>query len=729
VTKATTDDKIATIQKRFHAAEKWESAARTLFKEDKRFANADSDHVEWQWPTAVYKARNPVGDAPRPCLVVNKCAQHNLMIINDGRENKPSVKVHATGFGATAEAAQTFESLIRHIEYQSKASAVYTSATVDQVEAGWGYWRIVTEYPPDDSFEQEIYIRRVQDPLSVYLDPDAQELDKSDARWGFVFRDMPRSEFEAEYPQYKDMAGATSMESGNSTADWCSKDTVRVAEYYERTEMTDTLWAVPADMIHPGHPGGTIRESAMIEGLPDAVKAAKLQSRDVPNITVSWSLVVGNEVVDQMDTAYNSIPIVLVVGRETVIDGKLDRKGHTRAMKDAQRMYNYNASAAVEYGALQTKVPWVVQLESIEGLEIYWETANIKNHAYLPYNSKDLDSGVPVQPPVRPQPPSSAPVFMEGMQVADQQMQMASGQYDAQMGAEGNERTGIAIQERQRQGDKATYHFIDNLGIAIAYTGRILVDLIPKVYDTKRVIQILGEDGTRTQVQVDPAAPAAHTAAPTQGPPQPSAPPQPSGQPDAMVIFNPTIGRYAVEAEVGPSYNTQREEAANAYQQVMSMAGIGPLVADLYFKSSDFPTADEAAERLHNMLPSQATGGPSPEVQRLQQHLQAAGAQVQQLTGALKQAGDDLASAKLQSKDKSANTSIDQYRAETDRMEALHDINPELMRPLVTQLVLEALHAANGGEPGMVTSVLPHPNAAPPPPPIDPNQAQPGATP
>ena len=401
----------------------------------------------------------------------------------------------------------------------------------------------------------------------------------------------------------------------------------------------------------------------MIDGLPDAVKAAGYQSREIEDHHVTWTMVVGEEIVEEQDTAFSYIPIVPLIGEEVIFDGKLDRRGHTRALKDAQRMYNYNASAAIEFGALQTKVPWIVDARSVEGYEGYWNTANTANHAFLPYNAID-DVGQPtIKPPERNQPPISAPIYMEAMQVAEQQMMIASGQYQAQLGGESNERTGIAIQERQRQGDKATYHFIDQLGIAIAYTGKILVDLIPKVMDTKRVAMVLGEDGSRQQVQIDPSAPVAHQTVmppapsgqpqppalpmrpgmPPQAPPAAPQPPQDSENLDASIIFNPSIGRYAVEAEMGPAFATRREEAFNAFSQIIAQQpALSTIVGDLMFKAADFPMADEIAERLRNMVPSQALGGPSPQEQQMQAAIQHLTGQVTQLQGVNTQALKEL---------------------------------------------------------------------------------------
>jgi len=70
-------------------------------------------------------------------------------------------------------------------------------------------------------------------------------------------------------------------------------------------------------------------------------------------------------------------------------------------------------SADTEYGALQTKVPWLVAADSIGEYSDYWATANTKNHSYLPYEHID-ESGEPIPPPVRPQGPQPGMAYVEG---------------------------------------------------------------------------------------------------------------------------------------------------------------------------------------------------------------------------------------------------------------------------------------------------------------------------
>jgi hypothetical protein len=110
------------------------------------------------------------------------------------------------------------------------------------------------------------------------------------------------------------------------------------------------------------------------------------------------------------------------------------------------------------------------------------------------------------QPPQR-QPFAGVPAgaLQEALNAADD-MKSIIGIYDASLGARSNETSGRAIMARQREGDVSTFHFIDNLSRAIRHGGRILLDLIPKVYTTERMVRVLGEDLTPQTVQTRPRA-------------------------------------------------------------------------------------------------------------------------------------------------------------------------------------------------------------------------------
>ena len=661
----TGDDRIiAEAKRRFKQCEQWESRARKLFLEDIKFANGDSDNG-YQWPNEIRRNRDV---DERPCLTINKVRQHNLQITNDARQNKPRAAVRPVGNGATYEASQVFEGIFRHIEYISNADVAYSTATNFQVAGGIGYWRIVTDYLGNDNFDQEIFIRRIKDPLSVYLDPDINEVDGSDSRFGFIFDDMPLDEFRAAYPEYRDKGGQAAL--GNADG-WIDKEHIRVAEYYRRVQDKDKLISFVDPRTGQSH---LLRANQIPKEIIDAViDAPSSKQREISTWKVEWYLIIGDEIAEKRNWAGEYIPIVRIIGEETIINGELDRKGHTRAMRDPQRMYNYWSSSAVEHVALQSKTPYIAAAEAIENLEGYWETANTVNHSVLPYNAFD-DEGQPLQAPQRAQPPVMAQAYINGLEIAQREMEMVSGQHEESFGQQSNAIAGVAIQERQRKGDNSTYHYIDNQAIGIRFTGKILLDLIPKIYDTKRILRIIGEDGEESHVQLDPQAQQAYQ--------------KHKAETDADVhaIFNPNVGRYDVEADVGPGYATRRQEAFNAITQILAQQPeLSGLIGDLLFKAADFPMAEEIAERMERMVPPQAKGeGPPPAVTQLQGEL----AKMQQLLATMAQ---ELGEERLRLKAKDQQKDIDVYEAITKRMSVLikEQVNPKDIASMLHDLMME----------------------------------------
>lgn len=255
----------------------------------------------------------------------------------------------------------------------------------------------------------------MRDPLAIYLDPDINEVDGSDARFGFVFEDMPREIFEKQYPQFKGKVPRNTLSEGG---DWITKDHVRVAEYYRKTEKKDLLISLPTGVVKASDLPAEMRA--------ELLEDPKTKTREILTQQIEWFLIAGDEIAEKREWPGKYIPIVRVIGEETVIDGQLDRKGHTRALKDPQRTYNFWTSAAVEHVALQSKTPYIGPAQAIEGYETFWQSANRDNFSILPYNGLD-DAGNPIAAPQKQAPPEFSPAYMQGMQVAAQEMMVVSG--------------------------------------------------------------------------------------------------------------------------------------------------------------------------------------------------------------------------------------------------------------------------------------------------------------
>lgn len=682
-------------KKDFKYGEGVEAVARSRFDYDYKFANGDA-HNMYQWDEDVLTDREG-----RPCLTVNKTQQHNLMIINDAKQNKPGVRIRPVGDEATYEAAQIYQEIIYHIEYISGAENVYDNAVTWAVEAGIGYWQVITECMSIDTFDQEPKIKRIKDPRSVFLDPDINEVDGSDARWGLIFEDIPKSLFAETYPSYANIVGNTTLNASFTGADnWITQNHIRLCTYYRKDQKKDKLVTF---LTSDGQQ--ILKRVSVMSDVEKMLykevnrnKATREQyqyrSRDVVTDNIKCYTIAGDYVVKETDWLGKYVPIVRVPGIETVIDGELDRKGHTRSLINAQQMYNYNTSADIEFGALQTKVPWLVPSAAIGENIQYWSTANSQNHAYLPYEHID-ENGEPIPSPSRPAPPMPSPAYIEGKKSAQNEMMMASGQYQAQLGENENAKSGVAINARQRQGDRATYHFIDNQAIAIRFTGKILIDLIPKIYDTQRVMRITATDGSIMNVTVDPNASQAAQKVPQ------DQPVMDKNQRVQEIIFNPNVGMYDIQADTGPSYATKRMEAAAALTQLaQSDKMFMERYADFLFRTLDFPEAANMADRARKFLPPNVLGdAPDPQTEDMMHqaanHIEMLNKQVADLTQQVKDKDKELTikaqTLDLNYKKEGSQQAREDYKAETDRLTALGNSGPGLsqedIRPIVKQLL------------------------------------------
>lgn len=651
----------------------WQSETDNWWLEDTKFANADARNHE-QWPYDTWEDRD---DDNRPCLTINKTRVHNNIIINESLQHKSSIKVRPTGGVATYESAQAMQAMIRRIEYISKADSVYEKAIRDQVDGGIGYVLIDTDYVNNRTNNQDIFLKRCKNPLCVFLDPDISEADGSDARFGFVFDNLPREVFNKKYPKFKDKIGKSTL--GNDET-WFDDDHVQVSMYYVKEGRKDLLvsYIEPTSKQRVEKLGSEIKEESgkeLYEALLAQIENGEIdgQTREVFDQEVKWYLIAGDQIMNRGDWAGAYIPICRCVGIETVIAGRYDRKSHTRALIDPQRMLNYNASGAVEFGALQTKAPYVGPARAFEGQE-QWKDANRKNYAFLQYNDVDEEADNPelaaVEKPTREQPPQTAPLYMQGMQDAERQMMMVSGQFQAQLGEEDQQSaaSGRAINERQRQGDTATYHFVEHQSDMLRFIGVQLLDLIPKIYDTERMLHVLGEDGTKRWIKIAPD--------------QKEAIQELKKETDeaAIISINPKVGEYDCMSDAGPNYATQRQEAWNAIsiilQQNMQLAAV---IGDLLFKYGDFPGADEIMERLRKEI--QATkpylfdDNMEPQVISLKQ-------QNQRLIALNSELMQKLAIKDIQVRGRDEKRDVEAFRAETDRMKVqLETLTKLLLTP------------------------------------------------
>jgi hypothetical protein len=638
----TKDKILEKALREFEEAEDFEENTRRQREEDLKFFLGDSDN-EWQWPEQIVKLRKQPGKPARPTLTMNKMPLHVRQITNEQRQNRPSIKVRPVDDRADKEVAEVFDGLIRHIQDVSDAESAYDTACEHQTVAGLGYWRILTEYE-DDSFDQCIRIARIRNPFKVYLDPYIQTPEGSDAEYGFIFEDIPVERFKREYPNAKPASWEPDQYG------WVTRNTVRIAEYFCASYEDREIGLLPD--------GSTV--------FTKDSNGPFLKTRTIQDRKVTWYKMTSFEILEEREWPSRYIGIVRVVGEEWEVDGKLVVKGLVRNAKDAQRMYNFWTSAEAEMAALQPKAPFIGAKGAFKGFESKWQMANVENLAYLEYNTIDVD-GNPAPPPQRQIPPAPAAAFIQAKLGASEDIKATTSQFNASLGQEGNEKSGRAILARQKEGDTANFHYLDNLSKAIRHTGRILIDMIPRLYDTQRVARILGEDGNSELVMLNPEMP---------DPRQP-------GAEGIKGIYNLNVGKYDVSVSVGPSFTTKRQEAAEFMTQIaQSVPTVIQQAGDIILEQFDMPGADRLSKRLKKFLPpgiveeddddpESKLAAMQGQMQQLEQALQSADAMMDQVEQVLKQTQDENQMLKVQNANKQAEVQQKERQAELNAATAI----------------------------------------------------------
>jgi hypothetical protein len=636
------DEIIREALEQFRFSEDGSADMRARALEDIRFARMSD-----QWPEDVKRQRHLEG---RPCLTINRLPSFIRQVVNDARQNKPSIAVHPIDGGADFATAQIIGGLIRSIERGSNAALAYDTAIDSSVSCGFGFFRITTDYCHPDSFDQELRIERVMNPFSVHWDTGGTQFDASDWSYAFVSEMLTKEEFKRRYPKAKSDPSDWPDGTGEGLEDWTEEDRVRVAEYWRREEKTRKIVRLSdgrvlrADKLAEPIDLGDGRRVALKDML--AAEGVTINGeREAAYHEVTRRMMSGVEVLSEEAWPGSMIPVIPVWGEEVVYRGKRHFRSLIRDAKDPQAMMNFWRSASTELVALAPRAPWIGPQGFIptgQGHAEKWASANTRSHAFLEYDpsagpmpQRQSFAGVP------------AGALQEALNAQDD-MKSVMGIFDASLGARSNETSGRAINARQREADKGTFQFIDNMARAIQYAGRVLIECIPSIYSERQTIQILGDDEAEKVVRLKQAR---------------GVPPSPEDM-DGK-IYDLSTGKYDVTVKVGPNYATQREEGLERLTQIMQAAPeTAAILGDLAVSNMDFPGADKAARRLRAMLPPQIAaieqedgqGNIPPEARMMlaqaQQQAQQMQAQLQQMAGEMQrlQAGEQAKAGELQVK-------------------------------------------------------------------------------
>jgi len=566
----------------------WEENRR-MHSEDLNFVyNSES---MGQWDPVVLEARRG-----KPCYTFNRVLQPCNIVVADMRQTKPAGKVRPTNQSASEATAEVLGGLVRSIEDESRADPIYKNQYKFAVAGGFGAWRLVPEWAEEDSFDQVLRIKDIPNPQTVIWDPECSDACGADAMWCLIGERISKEKYNSLYPDAEE--SPVSFHISRDSYGWFTDKEVRVVEYMERIPYEKTIAMLSDGRIIDYTPEEDKLEKELAASTIDGPHkpARVVRKRKVLKWRVMWVKADGGQILEgPIFYDWKRIPVVRVPGRYINIEGRKKFQSLVRHAKDAQRNYNSRVNDMIERSILTPKAPYLVTETMVKGYEDVWSQANTASRPYLPYNvdpKAEAVGGAPQRTPPIDFPQASLALA----QSAAQDIQATTGFFDPALGnaEDMNRVSGKALVQHTRRSDLGSFEFMDGFGDALQLTWEMAIDMIPTIYDSARVVRIIGNDGIEKMVNINSADPK-------------------SGD----IIHDLKVGSYSCKVTIGPAFQTARQETLDTlidFAEALPQAA--PVIADLLAKNLDSPDADELARRLRIPLIHQGIIQPTEQEQQ-----------------------------------------------------------------------------------------------------------------
>ena len=606
------------------------SGAHESMKERIRFLNGD------QWDPLAKAERNR---DKRPALIFPKLNQFVDGVYGSMLQQRPAITVRpddAIARGAKAKLdggkrismANARAGLMRQINAINQAQIAYLNAYEGAIGWGMGHWRLRIDYKPY-SFDKVILIEPIWDPYSVVWDAVSQDIVNRDARRAWIFSEIPKAQFEADYGEGLATSNFSPDTGQSHMSEWIKSGGVVIAERFDRRPKQFTLLQLSD--------GRVVRYTNDIEAIKDELAKSGvtvINERPDKGWQIEWTKMTGGDVLEgPIVISGESIPVLTVYGRRLWVDGKFTVRALIDNSMDEQRAYNYARTRAIEKVALAPLTPFVAGASQVEGHEHLWKLANTKSLAYLTYNDSENPNA-----PKREHGASDLSGIRDLIELSERGLMSGIGRYEASLGQRSNETSGRALLARQEQGDQITEPFEENYRYTLTQSATIINDWLPEVYTDGMTAHILNEDGSTEMMSI-------------------GAEEVTDEQTGKKVVLNDlAAGRYAIKVDTAPEFTTQRQEQnAGLTEFAQAFPAAASAIAPDVLRTMDIPNAERMARKAEAMLPPEVRqagddeeeeGAVPPQVKAAMEQAQQIAEQAQMAVEEAKATIEDLSTAK-----------------------------------------------------------------------------------
>ncbi|MHA3483354.1 portal protein [Yersinia enterocolitica] len=637
------DDKLQAILTLFDRDWMSSDEARTEATNDLFFSRV-SQWDDWlnQYTTLQYRGQF---DVVRP--VVRK-------LVAEMRQNPIDV-LYRPKDGAPPDSADTLMGMYRTDMRHNSAKIAVNIAVREQIEAGYGAWRIVTEHEDQDPTSNNQVIRRIpihEASSHVIWDSNSKLMDKSDAKHVTVIQPLSIAgweSFAADYGFDADNLPDFQSPDSNWLFPWLNKDVVYVGEFYEVEEKKEMVFIYQDPF--GGEPVSYFKRDIndVIDELAES-GMVKVGERKVKRCRVYKTILTSSTILKSRELiAGEHLPIVPVYGEWGFAGDKEVFEGVVRLTKDGQRLRNMIMSFNADTVARTPKKKPFFWPEQISGYEHMYSGTD--DYPYYLVNRTDENNGdLPAQPIA----------YMENPEVSQASAYMLEAATNAvkevsHLGVDSDAANGQVafdtVNQLNMRADLSTYVFQDNLATAMRRDGQIYASMVNDIYDVPRTVMTTLPDGSEKDVQLMSEVIDYQT-----------------GQ---SVVLNDVRGRYETYTDVGPSFQSMKSQNRAEILELLAKVPQGTpefqMLMLQYFTLLDGKGVEIMREYANKQLVTMGLKKPeTPEeiemVQQAQQQPQEPSAEMVQAQGVLLTGQADLQKAQ----NDQARIQVDAFKAQSD---------------------------------------------------------------
>lgn len=539
-------------------------------------------------------------------LTFNILHAHAAQLISERAKQDPQIQVRAIDANVSQEAINIREGLLRHIAYDSSSSIAYNKAFSGAIYNGWGVAKVELEYENSSSFNQIAKVCAVEDPLTCYFDPSAKELTKCDAEYCGIYKKMTIDKFKATYKDIENPESILPPEVDNSEFKWRDSDSVTICEHYQKVwkktkvyllSNGETVFKEDLDKkLEELHRQNKLKImmmdvfAAQHEGMPADNKTIKklvpditiVDERDTQKAEIRHYRLIKGHILEETVFPGDYLPMVFFAGNTEIIDGKQKTFSFFNFAKDSQKFLNICMTEIAHYLKAGRQGNFLATEAMIGDYKDLWKNPEKPSMALLfKHDRGDKPQYVPATE--IPQTLLAMPSQLMAL------TQTVLGRFDANQGNESNEQSGVAIANRAKQGNLASYIPIYNANKAIEQVNKIILGLLPTIYDSARTVALRDRDGTTTLKQINNS-------------------PQTS-------INN---GKFDVVVTAGASFEMQKSDANAQLMQICQIyPPIIPFIIDKIMENTNLDNTPQLVSRVKQLLPpqilAQEKGLPPPQ--------------------------------------------------------------------------------------------------------------------